>query len=131
MFTEQQVLQAHSKVKSGADFPKYVQEIKNLGLTFYEFWVTDGHISYHGNEDVINGQPKYPFMEIPSISSVATLRHNISIHQQGQTDFLTFCRQAADAGVEKWVVDTHKMMCTYYNVDGDEMVAEPIPEAGY
>ena len=131
MFTEQQILAAHSKVRSGADFPKYIQEVKALGLTQYEFWVTDGHTSYYGNDEVINGKGKYDLMEIASISSAATMRHNITIHQQGQTDFLTFCRQAADAGVEKWVIDTQKMMCTYYNVDGDEMVAEPIPQATY
>jgi hypothetical protein len=30
MFTIEQIDQAHSKVKSGADFPKYIQDLKNL-----------------------------------------------------------------------------------------------------
>ena len=29
MFTVEQITQAHSHVKSGADFPKYIQDIKN------------------------------------------------------------------------------------------------------
>ena len=40
MFTVEQIKVAHSKVKSGADFPAYIQDIKKLGVTFYETFVT-------------------------------------------------------------------------------------------
>lgn len=32
MFTVTQIKEAHSKVKSGADFPKYIQQIKGFAL---------------------------------------------------------------------------------------------------
>ena len=48
MFTAEQIKAAHSKVKSGADFPGYIKEIKALGVTHYEAYVSDGHIDYHG-----------------------------------------------------------------------------------
>lgn len=41
MFTAEQIKAAHSKVKSGADFPSYIQEIKALGVTHYEAHVED------------------------------------------------------------------------------------------
>ena len=47
MFTVEQIKTAHSKVKSGADFPSYIKEIKSLGVTHYEAYVTDGHIDEH------------------------------------------------------------------------------------
>jgi uncharacterized protein YbcV (DUF1398 family) len=132
MFTEQQIKAAHSKVKSGADFPKYIQEIKQLGLTSYEFWAKDGSAVYYGEDGFeLRSAAKYGLLTIANTSSVTQLKHNITIHQQGQTDFLTFCNQAAEAGVEKWVIDTHKMLCTYYNLSGNEMVAEPIPQGDY
>lgn len=34
MFTVEQIKTAHSKVKSGADFPAYIQDIKKLGVTY-------------------------------------------------------------------------------------------------
>jgi hypothetical protein len=34
MFAVEQIKTAHSKVKSGADFPAYIQDIKKLGVTF-------------------------------------------------------------------------------------------------
>ena len=39
MFTAEQIKAAHSKVKSGADFPGYIKEIKALGVTHYEAYV--------------------------------------------------------------------------------------------
>ncbi len=59
------------------------------------------------------------------------LRHIISIHQQGKTDFSTFCEQVAAAGVKQWVIDTERMLCIYEDIDGKEMVAESIPDVSY
>lgn len=42
MFTVEQIKAAHSKVKSGADFPAYIQEIKSLGVTHYEAYSLTG-----------------------------------------------------------------------------------------
>lgn len=132
MFTEQQLKAAHSKVKTGADFPGYIQEIKSFGLTTYEYWVNNGRITYYGeNGHIVNSAPKYQEMAIAKNPSATALRYTIAIHQQGQTDFLTFCNQAAEAGVEKWVIDTKTMLCIYYDIAGNEIVAELIPEAGY
>ncbi len=36
MFTIAQIKEAHDKVKSGADFPKYIQDLINLGVIGYD-----------------------------------------------------------------------------------------------
>ena len=132
MFTEQQLKAAHARVKNGAGFPAHVQEIKGLGLIRYDFFVNDGRVLYYGeNGHLVKSGPRYDALAIGAISSAAKLRHTIAIHQQGQTDFLTFCKQAAEAGVEKWVIDTQGMVCIYYDLAGAEMVAEPIPQGEY
>jgi len=46
MFTIEQIKDAHAKVKSGADFPAYVQEVIRLGVTRYETYVADGQTHY-------------------------------------------------------------------------------------
>ncbi len=43
MFILDQIEAAHSKVKSGADFPEYIKELKQFGVTSYETFVSDGH----------------------------------------------------------------------------------------
>ncbi len=66
-------------------------------------------------------------MEIVEISSVEKLKLCLVIHQKGLTDYLTFCKQSAEAGVEKWVVDMTNMTGIYYDKAFNEMVVEKIP----
>ncbi|MBB5395222.1 DUF1398 domain-containing protein [Mucilaginibacter sp. AK015] len=132
MFTLQQMKAAHAKVKTGADFPCYVQEIKALGLKRYTYSVTDGTTTYYGeNGYQVPGPAIYEPKVINPVASPEKLRYFIEIHQQGQTDFLTLCGQVATAGVRQWVVDTERMLCLYEDADGREMVVEPIPDTGY
>ena len=123
---------AHAKVKNGTDFPAYVQEIKRLGLIRYEYFVKNGTTVYHGaNGFHVSSDAIYAEKEISSNSSPAAVRQIITEHQQGKSDFLTFCAQVANAGVEKWAVDTQIMLCSYYDKAGSSMVAEPIPDGRY
>jgi uncharacterized protein YbcV (DUF1398 family) len=128
MFTIEQIKAAHSKVKSGADFPSYVQEMKSLGILFYEHFVSDGRIQYHGsNNFTLSADPKWTSVEVAETGNKESLKHSLLIHQQGQTDYLTFCKQAAEAGVERWIVDMQNMICTYYNKLGNKILVEEIP----
>jgi uncharacterized protein YbcV (DUF1398 family) len=128
MFTVEQIKTAHSKVKSGADFPAYIWEIKSLGVIAYEHFVTDGHIQYYGANDFkISATAKWPAMEVAEAGSAEKLKHALAIHQQGQTDYPTFCKQSAEAGVEKWIVDITKKVCIYYDMAGNQLLLEAIP----
>jgi uncharacterized protein YbcV (DUF1398 family) len=128
MFTLQQLRAAHAKVKNGSDFPRYIQEIRQLGLLRYEFTVSDGSVVYYGEggHQVESGGGYGP-LTIASAASSGALRKAIAIHQQGQTHFSVFCRQVAEAGVGKWEIDTRRMVCSYFSSDGEVMVEEPIP----
>jgi uncharacterized protein YbcV (DUF1398 family) len=129
MFTLEQIKAAHAKVKSGADFPSYIQELIALGLIQYTQFVSDGHTVYIGKDNYkIQSDAKYPAFTISEKANAEKLKQDLKIHQQGGTNYLTFCEQAADAGVEKWVVDMDKMTCTYYDKAGTNMLAEIIPQ---
>src|ERR1700744_366280 len=109
MFTIEQIRAAHSKVKSGADFPKYIQELKELGISSYTHYVSDGRIIYKGVTNfTLSADAKWNARAITNQASPSDLRQQLKVHQQGQSDYPTFCLQAAEAGVEKWVVDMEK-----------------------
>lgn len=128
MFTVEEIEQAHSKVKSGADFPKYIQEIKALGVTAFETWVKDSHTEYFGADNYrTSSKPMYDELAITGATDKATFEHCLKIHQQGQTDYFTFCKDCAKTGVEKWFVSLDKMTCTYYDKAGDKVLVEAIP----
>jgi uncharacterized protein YbcV (DUF1398 family) len=129
MFTIDQIHEAFGKVKSGADFPQFVQDLKAIGVTHYDNFVADGRTVYYGtNNFALDGEPKYSAMAISADSSTEKLKHSISIHQQGQTDYPTFCNQAADAGVEKWTTHMLEMTVTYLDKQGNKLTIEPIPQ---
>lgn len=128
MFTVAQIKEAHSKVKSGADFPKYIQEIKSLGVAAFETWVNDSHTDYSGNNNFrTSSKPMYDKLIVNTESNRTQFLHSLKIHQQGETDYLTFCQHCADAGIEKWIVDLAKMTCTYFDLKGNEVLVEEIP----
>jgi uncharacterized protein YbcV (DUF1398 family) len=129
MFTVAQIKSAHSKVKSGADFPKYTQEIKSLGVVAFETWVKDSHTEYFGANDYrTSSLPMYEEKQIANSSDKAKFEYYLKIHQQGKTDYLTFCGNCAETGIEKWFVSLEKMTCTYYDKAGKEILVEQIPQ---
>lgn len=127
MFTLIQIKEAHSKVKSGADFPKYIQELSQLGILEYTTYVSDGHSLFIGKDGyALTSEPKYPIKTVAEESKIADFQNYLKKHQQGQSDYPTFCRQAAETGVEKWTSDLINMTCTYYDKKSNEMLVEII-----
>ena len=129
MFTVEQIKAAHSKVKSGADFPAYIQDIKKLGVTYYETFVTDGHTDYYGVNDYKTTSPaKYEPLNIAIECNKEQFKVDLKEHQQGKTDYPTFIKMCSEFGIEKWVVCMDKMTCTYYDKAGKEVLVEQIPQ---
>lgn len=129
LFTVQQIKQAHSDVKSGADFPRYIQSIRQLGVIAFTTWVADGHTDYFGSDSYqTTSEPMYALLAIAQQSDKQKFEHALAIHQQGKTDYLTFCQHCAETGIEKWFVSLHAMTCTYYDKTGKEVLEEKIPQ---
>jgi len=130
MFTVEQLKAAHSKVKSGADFPAYIQEIKDLGVTHYEAYVSDGRIDYHGaNGHTAKVPEKYPALVIADTVNETEFRTELKAHQQGKTDFLTFIQMCASCGIEKWEIQMDQMTCTYFDQTKNAILVEEIPKS--
>lgn len=128
MFTLQQIASAHAQVKSGADFPAYIRDLKQLGVLQYQTFVKDGHTDYVGADGyTIHSPSKYAVQTIAEKSNAAKFAIDLKAHQHGQSDYPTFCRHSAEAGVEKWVVDLDALTCTYYDLAGTIMLTEAIP----
>ncbi len=128
MFTIEQIKAAHTKVKSGADFPNYFKDLIRLGVTSYEAFVADGHTDYFGKADYKTSSPaKYDLLTIADKSNIEQFKSDLKAHQQGKTDYMTFCSDCAKSGVEKWIVCMEKMTCTYFDKAGNEMLEEIIP----
>ncbi len=128
MFTVEQIELAHSKVKSGAEFPGYIREIKEMGVTAFETRVSDSQTQYFGeNGYQTKSQPQYSELTIANSSNKEKFILCLKIHQQGETDYYSFCKHCAETGIEKWFVNLEQMTCTYFDKAGNEILVEKVP----
>ena len=127
MVSIDQIQDAHAQIQSGAEFPKYVQDLKVLGVASYDTFVVDGHAVYNGVDgESIESEAKYPAINISEESQPQKFEEYLKSHQNGETNFLIFCGHAAECGIWKWTVDTHKSTCTYFDFSGKSILCEQI-----
>jgi uncharacterized protein YbcV (DUF1398 family) len=129
MFTKEELETAHRNVRSGADFPAYIREISALGVVRFETAVRDGETVYadaHGHE--VAGGPKYHPLEIAETPDAAGFAASLKAHQEGGSDFFTFCADCARSGIHHWTVRIGPMTCTYVDPAGNEILVEQIPD---
>src|SRR5690606_7315472 len=121
MFTVEQIKAAHGKVKSGADFPAYIRDLKSLGVMHYDTFVINGTSDYYSENHKVSIGAKYDKLTIAETSNTEQFKSHVEAHQQGNTNYPTFCSDCAKSGIEKWVIYLDKMTCTYYDKAGNEI----------
>ncbi len=127
-FTLQQIADTHAKVKSGADFPKYVQDLKALGMTAYIINVSNGKTKYFDNDGAtLESEEKYDALDVNPILNEAIFAERLKLHQQGGTDYATFSKDCAKNGVAGWSLDFDAMTCTYFDLENNNFLMETIP----
>lgn len=130
MFTLSKLKEAHHRVKSGADFKNYIQEIQHMGVLRFTTWTHDSHTIYEGEDGyTLTSRGLYAHLEIAKVSNADLFAQYLKSHQESKTDYITFCKQCAETGVEKWIFDLKTMTCTYYNTIGEAMLVEHLPQA--
>lgn len=128
MFTISQIKEAHSRVKSGADFPQYIQDLIRLGVQGYDTFVNDGHVEYFSADNFRAAATDiYDSISIAPSANKERFIELLVMHQDGQTDYLTFCNHAAQCGIAKWSVNIMDMTCTYLDQTGADILIEKIP----
>jgi uncharacterized protein YbcV (DUF1398 family) len=128
MFTLQQIQDAHAQVKSGADFPRYMQDLIALGVTSFETFVFDNHTLYYGNDGhTIRSEGFTETLTLSDKCNIDQFKADLKSHQQGNTDYVTFLRDCAKSGIEKWIVVMDEMTCAYYDALGNTLLEESIP----
>ena len=106
MFTVEQIKKAHSNVKTGADFPNYIQDLIQLGVLRFETFVFDSHSDYYGADGFkTSSEGKYEAIAISDDLNIETFKKKLKEHQQGKTDYMGFIESCAKNGIFKWIMD--------------------------
>lgn len=128
MLTIERIEEAHKKVQTGADFPAYIKNIKDIGVKRFETYVEDSHTEYYGINDYSQkSYAKYDILQISDICDKSSFLIQLKKHQDGETDYFTFCKDCADTGIQKWIVNLDDMTCTYFDMKNNEILVEQIP----
>jgi uncharacterized protein YbcV (DUF1398 family) len=128
MFTLEQIHAVHDKVKSGADFPNYVKDMKALGVKSYTAYVVNGSTNYIGdNRFSITSSAKYEELDVADRPNRDVFSADLKRHQNGETDYFQFCKDCAKSGVAGWVMDLDKNTCNYFDKNEDQVLMEMIP----
>ena len=128
MFTLELIKVAYEKVKTGADFPNYIQELIDMGIEGYDTYTADSRVVYFGaNNDDASTDRKHTDFPVASTVNKERFIEYLVMHQGGQTDYITFCEQSAQCGIAKWRIDIIGMTCTYFSADGEAIIIEKLP----
>ncbi|MGO4904233.1 DUF1398 domain-containing protein [Flavobacterium sp. W20_MBD1_R3] len=128
MFTLAQIKQAYDKVQTEIDFKNYIQELIELGIKGYDTHVTDGRVVYYGDTNhEVSTDKKYDELLIATNANKERFIEYLVLHESGQTDYYTFCQQAAQSGIARSRINITEMTCTYLTHSGDAIVIEKIP----
>ncbi|RQO35544.1 phage envelope protein [Chryseobacterium sp. KBW03] len=127
-FTIENIKAEHQKVKSGADFPQYIQAIKALGVSHYKAYVSEGNTQYFNAEkQSVQTGNKYDSLTISDTLNLENFKVRLKLHQRGGTDYMTFCKDCAENGINGWTMDLHAMTCTYFDQNENDILAEQVP----
>lgn len=127
MFTLSDISREHAKVKTGADFPIYARTLTEMWVIAYDTYVSDGHAVYLWNDEPLISPPKYEPIEVAENTNKDIFIERLRIHQNGGSDYMTFCRDCAENGVEKWTLDLEAGSCTYFDIKWNTLVVEHFP----
>lgn len=126
-FSLENINVAHKKF-TGVDFPKLIQEFKKMGILTNSVNLQSGQVTYaHNNGELIQVESNPVDQVINATSSREIAKDVLKRHQAGETDFVTFCREIAGAGVCMWISNMDEMTCSYYDLNDNVVVFEAIP----
>ncbi|HCY8398873.1 TPA: DUF1398 family protein [Staphylococcus aureus] len=122
------IQQAHQQF-TGVDFLKLFKAFKDMGMTYNIVNIQDGTATYvhQSEDDIVTSSVKSNHPVAPS-SNQSIVQDVLTRHQQGQTDFETFCDEMAQAGIYKWHIDIQAGTCTYIDLQEQAIISELIPQ---
>ena len=127
MFTLEQINDIHDRLGNAETLPQYLEALKNIGVDYYDSFITDGHSEYFGKGGhKVVSPPVHGKLSISQTSNRERFLNHLNLHNRGKTRYWEMSKGLADSGIEKWTFDTNKMTIAYYDKDGKEMLVEAI-----
>lgn len=126
MITKDAITKAQEEFGS-RNFPMLVQAFLDLGMVSNTVNIKDGKAIYNDKDGNQVAMAAFQVEAVAENLDKDYFMQQLKLHQSGQTDFPTFCKDTADAGIYKWDVDLLVKTCTYFDLNDQMVYSEPIP----
>lgn len=127
MFTLETILEAHARF-TGPDFPKLIARFKELGMVSNQVDIELGKVTYIAQDgSLLVNQGYKTVASIADVPNAEQAQKDLKRHQEGGTDFPTFCEDMAMSGILGWVIDLEQMTCTYLDKAENAVIVEAVP----
>ncbi|MEK5289165.1 DUF1398 family protein [Streptococcus sp. FSL R7-0212] len=126
MITKDAITKAQEEF-GGRNFPMLVQAFLDLGMVSNTVNIKDGKAIYNDKDGNQVAMAAFQVEAVAENLDKDYFMQQLKLHQSGQTDFSTFCKDTTDAGIYKWDVDLLVKTCTYFDLDDQMVYSEPIP----
>ncbi|NEU08044.1 DUF1398 domain-containing protein [Flavihumibacter sp. R14] len=113
----------------GLSYPRYVQKLKEIGITNYEVRVKNHNrkfTSYKGQELLLTGD--LPEVICADEYNRAAVKAAVRRTQEGLTDYPEFLKELAAAGIHNYLADLDSMKILYMGKNAGDLYTEAIPE---
>jgi uncharacterized protein YbcV (DUF1398 family) len=123
-FTQKDLDRAH-KGTSRANVREYLATLFDLGVVSYTSYVSDGHSDYFDEDgNWISSPAVHEPYEVADEADRDAAQRAIDAHLRRETDYFTFSKQLAAAGVCTWVMDTIAMTCAFCSTSGQRLIVD-------
>ena len=127
MFTLEQITGIHDRLGTKETLGDYLRALRDIGVTTYDSYVTDGHSEYFGADGQMLVGPAFheTFVVAGTCDREQFLQYMRRV-EQGEVGYHEMSRALAEHGVEKWTFDTEKLTITYLDKAGNELLGESL-----
>ena len=126
MFTIEQINDTHDRYGKASTLPDYLRALKDIGVEYYDSYITDGHSEYFGGGAKVISPPAHETFPVADTSDKQRFLGHVEAHKQGKTDYFQMSQGLAASGVEKWRFNTNAMTLTYFDKTGAVLLTEKI-----
>ncbi len=105
----------------------YLRKLHDLGVVAYTSHLSDGHSDYFDHDGaMLSSAAVHEQYDVSDRVDPEAARRAIDAHGRGETDYFTFSRELAAAGIGSWIMNPVDMTCTFCSKAGQRLLVDDV-----
>jgi uncharacterized protein YbcV (DUF1398 family) len=127
MVTLAEIDDVHERLGNSDTLDAYCRALADLGVTGYDSYVVDGHTVFRTTDGQELVTPAYhDVVEVATEPDHAAVHATLARTEAGELGYTEMSRLLGAAGLERWSVDTQRLIMTYTDVLGEAVLVEQL-----